>query len=204
VAWLDELPVVLGAPTFSLKPISYIKPHRGLFSPHVLGDVFSQFHSLCVFSTTMHRSNLLPILGLTLSTTQITHCQTHKNTSLLTWGPCSDIRGSRITTNTSCANLTVPLDYTAKESTKTLDLQILRVAAKKTPALGSIILNFGGPGVDGRTQLVQVGDYLQEITGGQHHLVTFDPRCVYVFYPFTCLFACLLPFHPSRHLFTDE
>lgn len=52
-----------------------------------------------------------------------------------------------------CGSLTVPLDYTDPSSDQTLDLQVLKIDATKTPKKGSILFNFGGPGLEARFTL---------------------------------------------------
>ena len=57
-----------------------------------------------------------------------------------------------------CADLTVPLDYSAKKSNSTLTLELLRVPALKKPSKGSVLFNYGGPGQVGRMQLALEAD----------------------------------------------
>jgi hypothetical protein len=56
-----------------------------------------------------------------------------------------------------CATLPVPLDYTDKDSTETLNLELLRTKAVKEPVKGSIIFNFGGPGATGKGDFAYYG-----------------------------------------------
>lgn len=63
------------------------------------------------------------------------------------WGPCSIETGGL---PVQCGNLTVPLDYTNKSRTDTIELNLIKLPAKQQPApKGSILLNFGGPGANG-------------------------------------------------------
>ncbi|KAM7218620.1 hypothetical protein V8F06_005939 [Rhypophila decipiens] len=48
-----------------------------------------------------------------------------------------------------CGNVTVPLDYTDKSSNETHTVQLWRSKAIKPPSMGSILVNFGGPGYSG-------------------------------------------------------
>jgi hypothetical protein len=74
------------------------------------------------------------------------------------WGACTDNFGSILPVD--CGTLLVPLDYTvASNETYTLDL--LRVPATVQPAMGSIVLNFGGPGEVGRATLSGYATLLQ-------------------------------------------
>lgn len=58
-----------------------------------------------------------------------------------------------------CANISVPLDYTRERSNSTLTLELLRAPAQKQPSKGSVLFNFGGPGLVGRSQLAQTLDH---------------------------------------------
>ncbi|ORY71044.1 polyketide synthase 3 [Pseudomassariella vexata] len=44
------------------------------------------------------------------------------------------------------------------------------------PARGSILINFGGPGGDGQQNLAATAEFLQNMTGGFHDIISFDPR----------------------------
>ena len=47
--------------------------------------------------------------------------------------------------------------YTDKDSTETLNLELLRTKAVKEPVKGSIIFNFGGPGATGKEDFAYYG-----------------------------------------------
>ncbi|EMR68213.1 putative tap domain-containing protein [Eutypa lata UCREL1] len=113
-------------------------------------------------------SLLVTLLGVTQGYSKYT-------TSKIQWGPCDDIEINS-TIPYDCSDIRVPLDYTKPESNETLTLQLLRLPAVVQPSLGSIQLNFGGPGEAGRGSLVQLGATLQALSGGSYDLVTFDPR----------------------------
>lgn len=66
--------------------------------------------------------------------------------SRIEWGPC-DFQGLG-TLPIECGSLSVPLDYRDPSSNKTLNLELLRSRAIKTPSKGSILVNFGGPGYE--------------------------------------------------------
>jgi hypothetical protein len=54
----------------------------------------------------------------------------------------------------NCANLAVPLDYTNKTSNATIQLNILHVPLPSgRTKLGTVQLNYGGPGIVGRAEL---------------------------------------------------
>lgn len=75
------------------------------------------------------------------------------------WGPCTEFLLTP-PLPVQCANLTVPLDYTRPDANETLTLKLTRVPAL-TKSKGSILLNFGGPGVAGRAELAFGGNLYQ-------------------------------------------
>ncbi|KAF5501858.1 putative hydrolase [Colletotrichum aenigma] len=101
------------------------------------------------------------------------------------WGACTEFNS---TEPIQCANLTVPLDYTSPNSSKTLDLQLLRIPATRQPSKGSILFNFGGPGIAGRPTMAAAGagEVYRNATSEHHDLVTFDPRGTGNTIPFSC------------------
>ncbi|KAM7195849.1 TAP-like domain containing protein [Rhypophila sp. PSN 637] len=74
-----------------------------------------------------------------------------------------------------CGNVTVPLDYTDESSNETHTVQLWRSKAVNPPSMGSILVNFGGPGKSGlsafRDSLV-----IHWMTGGYYDLILFSPR----------------------------
>ncbi|KAE8420287.1 TAP-like protein-domain-containing protein [Aspergillus pseudocaelatus] len=97
----------------------------------------------------------------------------HTRSEKIAWGPCQD---EGVTEPTQCGNLTVPLDYTEPDSGKTIQLQLLKVPAIREPKKGTILFNFGGPGLEARLSLFGDGDILQALTGGHYDLIAHDPR----------------------------
>ncbi|KAG5752432.1 hypothetical protein H9Q69_003046 [Fusarium xylarioides] len=76
-----------------------------------------------------------------------------------------------------CGTLTVPLDYTGKYSSNTTTLNLIKLKATEKPPKGSIIMNFGGPGGSGIDGLLKITpDTASLLFGGQHDLISFDPR----------------------------
>ncbi|KAM5429332.1 hypothetical protein McanCB21832_007730 [Microsporum canis] len=90
----------------------------------------------------------------------------------ISWGPC-EIDGTR---PIRCGNLSVPLDYTDRESKAALKLQLLKVPAANSPRKGTILFNFGGPGLGARASLAGYAKILQTLTGGHYDLIAHDPR----------------------------
>lgn len=69
------------------------------------------------------------------------------------WGDCDFESPVSI----QCGSLDVPRDYT-DDGAGTLELSLTRVAAVKEPSLGTILVNFGGPGNDATEML---GDFAE-------------------------------------------
>ena len=83
---------------------------------------------------------------------------TASRATVIQWGTCKENYGTP--SRVDCGRLFVPLDYTEPKG-ETLSLELLRVPAEKKPAKGSILLNFGGPGVLGRRSLALLAPVLQ-------------------------------------------
>lgn len=102
---------------------------------------------------------LLPLsFALSAYATTTKHARAEGN---ITWGSCETEIEAEATLPVQCGNITVPLDYTDSELDATLDVQMLKVPTDKTPKKGSIIFNFGGPGLETRTSLAQRAELLQ-------------------------------------------
>ncbi|MGW3952009.1 alpha/beta hydrolase [Streptomyces sp. NPDC004752] len=98
----------------------------------------------------------------------------------VTWSACGGTAGAK---GLQCGKVTVPLDY-ARPGAGTLELALARRPATGK-SLGSLVLNFGGPGGAGVSTLAASGkDYLA-LTDG-YDVVTFDPRGVGRSSPVSC------------------
>ncbi|KAL3420721.1 hypothetical protein PVAG01_07166 [Phlyctema vagabunda] len=93
--------------------------------------------------------------------------------STIQWGQCNSTIVSDLPIE--CANFTVPLIYN-QNSNSTLTLELLKVPALNGPSRGSILFNFGGPGLEVRNSLAADAYLYQALTGGFHDLIGFDPR----------------------------
>ncbi|WP_105968219.1 alpha/beta hydrolase [Streptomyces geranii] len=82
-----------------------------------------------------------------------------------------------------CGKVTVPLDY-AKPDGATIELAMARYRATGE-SRGSVLLNFGGPGGPGVSQLAYDGKDFMGLTNG-YDVVTFDPRGVGRSSPVSC------------------
>ncbi|MCX5095140.1 alpha/beta fold hydrolase [Streptomyces sp. NBC_00365] len=97
------------------------------------------------------------------------------------WGAC---KGEGMPADLQCGQVTVPLDY-AHPGAGTLDLALARYRATGA-SRGSVLLNFGGPGVPGVPQLASTsGKDFMPLTNG-YDVVTFDPRGVGRSSPVSC------------------
>ena len=79
----------------------------------------------------------------------------------ISWGNCTNPAFNTTRVAISCGNLTVPLDYTDPSTSSTLRLELVKVPAVKEPFGGSILFNFGGPGIAGTHDLVALAPLLQ-------------------------------------------
>ncbi|KIV91381.1 hypothetical protein PV10_05925 [Exophiala mesophila] len=84
-----------------------------------------------------------------------------------------------------CATLSVPLDYT-DTSSGNLDLSLFRVNATAEPVLGSVLMNFGGPGGTGAENLPAFAELAHAVIGPQWNLISWDPRGTGFTIPFIC------------------
>jgi pimeloyl-ACP methyl ester carboxylesterase len=98
----------------------------------------------------------------------------------ITWSRC---KGDGMPKDLQCAKVTVPLDY-ARPKGGTLDLALARYQATGKKQ-GSVLLNFGGPGAGGVSELASGGHDFMGLTNG-YDVVTFDPRGVGRSSPVSC------------------
>lgn len=118
-------------------------------------------------------ATLLPIGSALFLATHAEATTIHPRGSQLQWGPCTTLN---TTLPVQCTTLKVPLDYTNESSNVTLSLDLIKYPATKGPSKGSILLNFGGPGQDGLQSMLGYAPRQSVITGGQHDLISWDPR----------------------------
>ncbi|MHB9864100.1 alpha/beta hydrolase [Streptomyces sp. YIM S03343] len=103
------------------------------------------------------------------------------------WSVCD---GPLMPLGLECGRLTVPVDY-AHPAAGTLTLALARYRATGRRS-GSVVLNFGGPGVPGVGELASAGGEFTDLTKG-HDVVSFDPRGVGRSSPVGCGGAGTLP-----------
>ncbi|MFI8348797.1 alpha/beta hydrolase [Streptomyces sp. NPDC085596] len=90
----------------------------------------------------------------------------------IAWGRC---QGPDMPRDLQCGKVTVPLDY-AHPGAGSLDLALARYRATGS-SHRAVLLNFGGPGASGVTQLAAGGKEFMDLTNGSD-VVAFDPRGV--------------------------
>ncbi|KAJ7599105.1 TAP-like protein-domain-containing protein [Mycena floridula] len=92
-------------------------------------------------------------------------------TSYLRWEPCPEA------SKYLCAFLKVPTDYNnSSAGTVTLALSKYPTTASAAERLGSVMTNFGGPGLPGRTALFESGARLQALFGNKYDIIAWDQR----------------------------
>ncbi|KAH6858835.1 TAP-like protein-domain-containing protein [Alternaria rosae] len=102
----------------------------------------------------------------------------------INWTDASSVLGRP---DTYLGKLAVPLDYTLPQSkNNTLTLNILKVKATKEPKLGSVLTNWGGPGLPATDWLLAQARYVLAMTGGQYDIIGPDPRGTGTTLPVDC------------------
>ncbi|WP_190216087.1 alpha/beta hydrolase [Streptomyces griseosporeus] len=102
----------------------------------------------------------------------------------LNWSPCTSPPTAR--TGYDCATMKAPLDY-RKPDGRTIDVALIRRKATGPNAqrIGSLVLNFGGPGVSGVSELPDLLNQYKPLLD-RYDLVSFDPRGVGATIPVRC------------------
>ncbi|OKK21085.1 protease [Streptomyces sp. CB00455] len=98
------------------------------------------------------------------------------------WGDCP---GTGAPAGMGCGTVEVPLDY-ANPAKGTVTLALARIpATDRGHRLGSLLLNFGGPGLPGVAGLAADAETYADL-GKRYDLVAFDPRGVGHSEPVSC------------------
>jgi pimeloyl-ACP methyl ester carboxylesterase len=102
----------------------------------------------------------------------------------LQWTRCTSPPSAR--TGYDCAAMKAPLDYRKPDGTK-IDVALIRHKATGPNArrLGSLVLNFGGPGMSGVSGLPEFLNQYEPLLD-RYDLVSFDPRGVGATIPVRC------------------
>ena len=97
-----------------------------------------------------------------------THSGKADNSASLRWRSCSR--------SFECASLPVPVDYAAPDG-ETVDVALIRAPARVPKArVGSLVVNFGGPGDAGTETLPLAVDTIPPEIRDRFDIVSFDPR----------------------------
>jgi pimeloyl-ACP methyl ester carboxylesterase len=96
----------------------------------------------------------------------------------LSWRDCED--------GFQCARLLVPRDWDRPRGGRRISLAPIRLPATKRKPVGSLLVNYGGPGASGLTSLRQSGKLIRRATRGRMHVVSWDPRSVGESAPIGC------------------
>ncbi|MEU2390674.1 alpha/beta hydrolase [Streptomyces sp. NPDC007369] len=99
------------------------------------------------------------------------------------WGPCPE---QPVPAGMRCGTLTVPLDHSAPaKGTVRIALAEIPANGPRAGRRGSLLLNFGGPGGSGVSDLAAHAKVFAEL-GERYDLVAFDPRGVGHSEPVSC------------------
>ena len=86
----------------------------------------------------------------------------------IAWQSCGD--------ELDCAQVQVPLDWDRPNGPKIVLSLIRHRASKPGERIGSLFVNFGGPGVAGVPPVKEGGAGLDELSGGRFDVIGWDPR----------------------------
>jgi pimeloyl-ACP methyl ester carboxylesterase len=97
----------------------------------------------------------------------------------LAWSDCGD--------GFQCATLTVPVDW-SKPTGETLGVALTRLpAASPDQRIGSLVVNYGGPGESGVDYLRRTSGRLPQTVRDRFDIVSFDPRGTGTSRPIDCV-----------------
>lgn len=90
--------------------------------------------------------------------------------------PATRIDWSKCGARLECARVRVPLDWDRPDGAK-ITLKVVRhLASRPEQRIGSLFVNFGGPGVAGAATVQATGKFLDKLGGGRFDVVGWDPR----------------------------
>jgi pimeloyl-ACP methyl ester carboxylesterase len=90
----------------------------------------------------------------------------------IAWQSCPGVPDKNI----QCAQVQVPLDW-ARPAGPKISLAVARhLASKPEERIGSLFVNYGGPGVAGVPIVKEAGDDFDKLGGGRFDVVGWDPR----------------------------
>jgi len=93
------------------------------------------------------------------------------------WGPCRPLPLTAIPPAAQCGKVSVPLDYSDPDGAQaTIAVARLPATGARDDRIGSVLMNFGGPGVTGIDALFDWIGYYPDDLRERFDLVAFDPR----------------------------
>jgi len=109
------------------------------------------------------------------------------NTGALTWGACPELaKGATRDPREQCGTVKVPLDYRRPDG-RSIAITVSRIAtAKPGKRRGVLLLNPGGPALEGLDMPGQLAPTLPASVLDQYDLIGFDPRGVGHSAPISC------------------
>ena len=91
----------------------------------------------------------------------------------IAWKACKDAPAGL-----QCARVAVPLNWSQPDG-RTISLSVIRrPASRPAQRIGSLFVNFGGPGVSGVATVKRIGPRLNRLGDGRFDIVGWDPRGV--------------------------
>jgi pimeloyl-ACP methyl ester carboxylesterase len=93
----------------------------------------------------------------------------------LAWGPCEEVPTAELVGTLECATLLVRADH-ADPHSDILEIALARRLATAGPAVGTIVVNPGGPGGSGVDSVARDGGSVPEALRERYDVVSFDPR----------------------------
>ncbi len=89
----------------------------------------------------------------------------------IVWKPCEEAEKGL-----ECARVSVPLDWSNPSGERISLAVIRRPASKPAQRVGSLFVNFGGPGVAGVATVKSTGKSLDQLGRGRFDIIGWDPR----------------------------
>lgn len=112
---------------------------------------------------------------------------TGDSSGTIAWGDCQADGGAPDSLTVECGTVTVPQDWNTPDDGRTFDIAVMRIRSdNQRDRIGSVVVNFGGPGGSGLEYLPQFAPRLQGLME-RFDLVTFDPRGVGQSAPVKCI-----------------
>src|SRR3954469_10644643 len=113
-----------------------------------------------------------PLLAVALVAAAALTTPAHAAVAPVAWSDCRDAPGMQ------CALYSVPRDYT-RPADASLQLALVRLpATDQAHRIGSLFVNFGGPGAAGVDSVKALGPFIFQALNARFDIVGFDPRGV--------------------------